>query len=69
MLNSSVLMWVIRKSEFGAGEGEGKSSNGKTTLYILRAGHGGEEKAETEHMVLQNFIPLPVNGESGGCKS
>ena len=63
-------MWVmIRKREFGAGEGEGKSSNGKTTVYILRAGLGGEEKAETEHMALQNFIPLPVNGGGGGCKS
>lgn len=53
---------MIRKREFGFGEGEGKSSNGKTTISILRVILGGKEEAEAEHLGLGHFISLPAKG-------
>lgn len=53
---------MVRKREFGFGEREGKSSNSKTRIYILRVILGGKEEAGAEHLGLGHFISLPANG-------
>lgn len=54
-----MLMWVvIRKRKFGAGDGEGKSSNDKARIYILRVGLWERKKQEQSTWVFRiSFCP------------
>lgn len=61
-----MLMWVMtRKREFGAWEREGKSSNGKARICILKASVGGEGEAEAEHTGFRTSFFCPSWGMQG----
>ena len=56
-------MWVvIRKRKFGAGDGEGKSSNGKARIYILRVGLWERKKQEQSTWVFRISFFFPSVG-------
>ena len=56
-------MWVvIRKRKFGAGDGEGKSSNGKARIYILRVGLWERKRQEQSTWVFRISFFCPSVG-------
>ena len=59
-----MLMWVvIRKRKYWAGDGDGKSSNGKDRIYILRVGLQERKKQEQSIWGFRlSFFCLSVGG-------